>query len=199
MANNTLSSLLPILLASSTLFFFTTLSTAKTHDRFSKTLSPQKLGLNKQKLTHLHFYLHDTLSGKNPTAIKVAEAKTTNTSSTGFRTVVVMDDPLTEGPEPSSKLVGRAQGLYALASQNEIGLLLVFNYVFIKGEYNGSTLGILGRNAVFSTVSKVREFPIVGGTGIFRFARGYAQARIHKVDPKTGDAVLEHSVYAFHY
>ncbi|CAI0402651.1 unnamed protein product [Linum tenue] len=37
-----------------------------------------------------------------------------------------------------------------------------------------STLSILGRNAVWSPV---REMPVIGGSGVFRFARGYAQAR----------------------
>lgn len=119
----------------------------------------------------------------------------TNKSPTGFGAVVMMDDPLTEGPEPSSKLVGRAQGIYASASQTELGLLMVLNYVFVEGKYNGSTLSILGRNSVFSTI---REMPIVGGTGKFRFARGYAQAKTHKLEI-TGDAVVEYNVYVFHY
>ena len=72
----------------------------------------------------------------------------------------MIDDPLTEGPELSSKLVGKAQGIYASASQSETGLLMVLNYVFTEGKYNGSSLSILGRNAVFSGV---REMPIVGG------------------------------------
>ncbi|MQL41563.1 hypothetical protein EI012_27025, partial [Escherichia coli] len=110
--------------------------------------------------------------------------------------VVMTDDPLTVGPEPGSKLVGKAQGLYASAAQDELGLLMVMNLVFTEGKYNGSTLSVLGRNAVFSVV---REIPIVGGSGLFRFARGYAQAKTHTINLKTGDAVVEYSVYVFHY
>ncbi|KAK3019129.1 hypothetical protein RJ639_004121 [Escallonia herrerae] len=163
---------------------------------FSRMLSKKSLGLKREKLSHLHFYFHDIVGGKNPTAILVAQATTTNTSATGFGMVVMIDDPLTVGPEPSSKLIGRAQGIYASASQIETGLLMVLNYVFVEGKYNGSTLSILGRNPVFSTV---REMPIVGGSGIFRFARGYAQARTHSFDFKTGDAVVEYNVFALHY
>ncbi|XP_011039496.1 PREDICTED: dirigent protein 22-like [Populus euphratica] len=164
--------------------------------RFTRYLSPATLGLKKEKLSHLHFYFHDIVSGKNPTAVRIARADMTNTSSTGFGMVAMIDDPLTMTPELSSKLVGRAQGIYASASQNDIGLLMTMNFVFMEGKYNGSTLSVLGRNSVLSTV---REMPIVGGSGLFRFARGYAQASTHMFDSTTGDAVVEYNVYVFHY
>ncbi|KAL3846294.1 hypothetical protein ACJIZ3_003697 [Penstemon smallii] len=154
------------------------------------------MGLKKQKLSHLHFYFHDIVAGRHPTAIRVAEAATTNTSATVFGAVVIMDDPLTLGPELSSKIVGRAQGIYAFADLTNFGLLMVLNYVFTEGKFNGSTISILGRNAVLSAV---REMPIVGGSGVFRFASGYAQAKTHTLDLKTGNAVVEYNVYVFHY
>lgn len=164
--------------------------------RFSRPLSRAKLGLKKEKLSHLRFYFHDIVSGHSPTAVRVAEAPTTKNSSTAFGAVVMMDDPLTAGPELGTKLVGKAQGIYASASQTELGLLMVLNFAFVEGKYNGSNLSVLGRNAVFSPV---REMPIVGGSGLFRFARGYARARTHKVDLNTGDAVVEYNVYVLHY
>lgn len=106
------------------------------------------------------------------------------------------DDPLTVGPEPNSKLVGRAQGIYGSASQHEGGLLMVMNFAFVDGKYNGSTLSMLGRNMVLSAT---REMPIVGGSGAFRFARGYALARTHWYNVETGDAIVEYNVYVFHY
>ncbi|KAM7505574.1 hypothetical protein LguiB_004478 [Lonicera macranthoides] len=108
----------------------------------------------------------------------------------------MMDDPLTVGPELTSKMVGRAQGIYASAAQDEMGFLMVLNYAFVEGKYNGSTLSILGRNPV---MSEMREMPIVGGSGLFRFARGYAQARTHAVNFTSGDAVVEYNVYVLHY
>ncbi|EOY09569.1 Translation protein SH3-like family protein, putative [Theobroma cacao] len=42
--------------------------------------------------------------------------------------------------------------------------------------------------------STVRETPIVGGSGLFRFARGYAEARTHSREAKTRSCV-----YVFHY
>ncbi|KAL9425559.1 hypothetical protein AB3S75_032507 [Citrus x aurantiifolia] len=172
-----------------------TLVTAKS-DHFSKTLSPSSVKLRKQKLSHLHFYLHDKVSGQNATAVRVAQAAMTNQSPTFFGAVIMFDDALTMEPERSSKLVGRAQGMYGSASQTETGLAVVMNFAFMEGKYNGSTLSVMGRNAVFSTV---REMPIIGGSGLFRFARGYVQAKTHTIDLKTGDAVVEYNVYVFHY
>ncbi|MBA0742838.1 hypothetical protein Gogos_015853, partial [Gossypium gossypioides] len=150
---------------------------------FSRNLSPSSLGLKKpEKLSHLHFYFHDVVTGKNVTAVRVAKAPTT-TKSSPFGAVAVMDDPLTISPDIGSKLVGKAQGIYALASQTEASLLMAFNFAFVEGKYNGSNLSVLGRNPVFSAV---REMPVIGGSGVFRFARGYTEAKTRTFDLKTG-------------
>ncbi|CAA7016184.1 unnamed protein product [Microthlaspi erraticum] len=130
--------------------------------------------------------------GRHPTAVKVAEAAQTNTSKTYFGSVFVMDDPLTLLPDVSSKRIGYAQGMTVSASQTELGLLMIFHFVFTEGEYNGSTISILGRNLVFSDV---REMPVVGGSGAFRFARGYAEGKTHSLDVKTGNAILEYNIH----
>ncbi|XP_062167617.1 dirigent protein 22-like [Alnus glutinosa] len=189
----TLPKVTPTVLILFTIFSFSAFATAGS---FSRALSPAKLGLKREKLSHLHFYFHDIVSGRNPTAVRVAEAAMTNMSLTGFGAVFMMDDPLTVRPELSSKLVGRAQGIYASASQTEVGFLMVLNFAFMEGKYNGSSLSVLGRNVILSAV---RELPIVGGSGLFRFARGYAQARTHTFDMRTKDAVVDYNVYAFHY
>ncbi|XP_062201739.1 dirigent protein 22-like [Phragmites australis] len=149
-----------------------------------------------EKQTHIKLYWHDVVSGPNPTAVQVARAAVTNTSKTAFGVVVVIDDPLTEGPDlKSSKPVGRAQGTYIGAGKDTVALLMNMNFVFQGGKYNGSTVAIMGRNEVFSAV---REMAIVGGTGVFRWARGYAQARTHTLDLKTGDATVEYNLFIKH-
>ncbi|PON74379.1 Disease resistance response protein [Parasponia andersonii] len=85
-------------------------------------------------MSHLHFYFHDILSGKNPTAVKIINEPPDSKSSSGlFGRTYIMDDALTEGQEPTSKIVGRAQGFYSLAAQNDVALLMVLNFVFIEG------------------------------------------------------------------
>ncbi|KAB1227894.1 Dirigent protein 19 [Morella rubra] len=96
----------------------------------------------------------------------------------------------------SSKFIGRAQGFYALASQEEVGLLMAMNFAFTEGKYNGSTITMLGRNAVFT---KVREMPVIGGSGLFRFATDYVQAKTYKFNSTTRDSIVEYNVYVLHY
>ncbi|KAK4413069.1 Dirigent protein 21 [Sesamum alatum] len=153
------------------------------------------MGIKSETLSHLHFYFHDIGLGSNPTAIQVAQAATTNSSSSLFGAVAVIDDRLTEGPQISSKTVGRAQGMYIFADSTQVALSVLYNFVFTEGKFNGSVLSILGRNLMSSAV---RELVIVGGSGVFRFARGYAETRTINISMQTG-AVAEYNLYVFHY
>ena len=116
-------------------------------------------------------------------------------SSTLFGMINMIDNPLTVGPKLSSKMVGRSEGLYASAGIQDVGLLMAMNFVFSDGKYNGSTLTIVGRNNV---MAKVREMPIIGGSGLFRFARGYAKANTIDL-PSNGNAIVEYNIYVTHY
>ncbi|KAJ6340886.1 hypothetical protein OIU78_009127 [Salix suchowensis] len=147
--------------------FATILVTGDEDHEFVRRLDRKLLGLKKEKLSHFKLYWHDILTGPNPSAIQVVPPPS-NTSRTAF----------------------------GLASQEDIGLLMAMNFAFIEGKYNGSTITVLGKNSVLSTV---REMPVIGGSGLFRFARGYVQARTQKFDVATGDATVEYNVYVFHY
>ncbi|MCD7450050.1 hypothetical protein HAX54_003106 [Datura stramonium] len=156
----------------------------------------QKLPYAKQKVTKFHFYFHDIFSGKNPTAVPIARSSMTAKSPTLFGSVVMIDDPLTIGPEPNSTIVGRAQGIYGSDDQKELGLVVAFNFVFTTGKYNGSTLSVLGQNRA---LRKYREMPIIGGSGIFRLARGIATAKTYWISATGGDAIVEYNVIVLHY
>ncbi|KAH7560414.1 hypothetical protein JRO89_XS10G0012500 [Xanthoceras sorbifolium] len=171
------------------------LVSAQNYD-YARTLDRNLFGLKQEKLTHFRLYWHDILSGSHPTSVQVVAPPPSNSPTTFFGAISMMDDPMTEGPGLNSKLIGRAQGLYGFAAQGELGAIMVMNFVFMEGKYNGSTIAILGRNKV---LSDVREMPVVGGSGLFRFARGYVQARTRVLDAKTGDATVEYNVYVLHY
>ncbi|MED6130457.1 hypothetical protein PIB30_000957 [Stylosanthes scabra] len=175
--------------------FSSAIVTAK-HPPYYQTISPTSLGFHREKFSHLHFYFHDFVSGPRPTAVDVAQANITDKSPTLFGDVRMADDPLTIGPDLGSKLIGRAQGIYAYASQNDFGLMMIMNLEFLEGKYNGSTMSLLGRNNIFSAV---REMPIVGGSGLFRFARGYALAKTYFFNVTAQNAIVEYNVYVFHY
>ncbi|KAK2363546.1 pterocarpan synthase [Trifolium repens] len=168
-----------------------------TATNYYQSLSPSMLGFQEEKFTHLHFYFHDIVSGPKPSMVFVAEPNGKVKNALPFGTVVAMDDPLTTGPERDSKLIGKAQGIYTSISQDEMGLMMVMTMAFTHGDFNGSTLSILGRNMIMS--EPIREMAIVGGTGAFRFVRGYAQAKFHSVDYSKGDAIVEYDIFVFHY
>lgn len=152
----------------------------------------------KEKRTKLHFYFHDIVSGNNPTAMRVAKSTTYSSLTgtlTGFGNVVMADDVLTSGPEANSTIVGRAQGIYASASMEDLGFLMTMNLAFSDGDFNGSTLSLLGRNPV---LHEYREMPIVGGSGFFRMARGTATAKTYTFN-LLGDAIVEYNVMVSHY
>ncbi|XP_030547595.1 dirigent protein 22-like [Rhodamnia argentea] len=144
----------------------------------------------KEKLTHLHFFWHDIFTGPNLSAVIIVSPK--SNSFAFFGSVSVINDALTIGPDLSSGIIGRAQGLYLSASQEEIAALMAMNLVFTEGEYKGSTLTMLRRNTIFM---KVREMPVIGRTSSFRFARGYVHVRTYQFDPKTGLTVVEYDAF----
>ncbi|XP_076917498.1 dirigent protein 22-like [Bidens hawaiensis] len=179
--------------------FSQTFPTTEADPTFLQSVKKNPMKLQTEKLSHFRFYWHDIISGPNPTVVNIVQPPVNNktkTTPTGFGMINMIDDPLTEKPEVGSKLLGRAQGFYGMASQEEPGLLMAMNFVFTTGKYNGSTISILGRNPVFH---KVREMPVIGGSGLFRFARGYVQASTHTFDLKTGDACVEYNVHVLHY
>ncbi|XP_065850974.1 dirigent protein 22-like [Euphorbia lathyris] len=152
----------------------------------------------KLKKTNIQFYMHDVVGGPKPSAVRVAgrdNFTSPDPIAAMFGSIFVMDNSLTVSPNPNSTVVGRAQGIYAMASQqNELSLLMTLTYEFITGPYNGSSFSVLGRNPV---MSEVREMPVVGGTGIFRLARGYCLAKTHSMDQM--DAIIGYNVTLLHY
>ncbi|KAL7206927.1 hypothetical protein ACSBR2_019601 [Camellia fascicularis] len=156
----------------------------------------ESLNHAKEKVTKLHFYFHDIESGNNPTSITVAQANNSLSSPTFFGLINMVDNPLTEGPELTSKQLGRAQGMFGASSMEEQSVFMNINLFFTDGEFNGSTLALLGRNSIFH---EYREMSIVGGSGVFRLARGIATAKTYSINTNLGDAVVEYHVIAIHY
>lgn len=162
----------------------------------STTAWRRSLGVGKEKVTKLHFYFHEIISGNNPSAIRIAQAATTGKSPTLFGLLAMADDALTVGPEPDSKVVGRAQGTYGSSGQVTLDFLMTMNFCFTHGKYNRSCISILSRNSIMASE---REMAIVGGTGVFRLARGVAMAKTHWFNATTGDAIVEYHLTVLHY
>ncbi|KZV41112.1 dirigent protein 19-like [Dorcoceras hygrometricum] len=110
--------------------------------------------------------------------------------------VRVADDALRVASTPGSKIIGRAQGIYASSSLEETAFFMTLNLVFTDGDYNGSTLSLHGYNP---SAHKFREMAIVGGSGAFRLARGIATARTVWFNLTTLYFVIEYHVVVLHY
>ncbi|RRT65121.1 hypothetical protein B296_00010815 [Ensete ventricosum] len=141
------------------------------------------------KFTHLHFYFHEKDSGPNATLVTAVEPP--KNSTTSFGSIVVYDNVLRERDDPASALIGRAQGIGAITALDGGSGLAAMNLVFTAGEYNGSTLALLGR----FVAGAVSERGIVGGSGRFRLARGYSLSKV--VSSTTAAVVAEFDVYGF--
>ncbi|GMP37594.1 hypothetical protein CsSME_00009202 [Camellia sinensis var. sinensis] len=146
-----------------------------------------------QKVTKLHFYFQDL---RDITTTIVAQSNTSLTSPTFFGLIYMVDDPLTVGPSQASKAVGRAQGLYGFSSKEDMRLIMAIDIVFTDGTYNRSTLTVLGSNPVTQTN---RELAVIGGTGVFRLARGVALLNTYFLNAALGNAIVEYTVIVQHY
>ncbi|XP_061375848.1 dirigent protein 22-like [Gastrolobium bilobum] len=181
-----------LLLSSYTL---TSVSTEETG--FVRSLDREMMGMEKKKnFSQFRFYWQDIVVGNNVTSVAIVPPLPKYNPVNAFGLVRIFDNALTLGPELSSKLVGRAEGFYASTSPTQLDFLVVMSFALFEGRYNGSSITIAGRDVVSNTV---REMPVIGGSGVFRFSTGYAEARTHFFDPKTDNAVLEFNVYVFHY
>ncbi|CAL0307629.1 unnamed protein product [Lupinus luteus] len=154
----------------------------------------------KQKLTYLHFYFFDILSGKYPTAVEIAHSNTTfgANSTTQFGKLYAIHDYLREGPHTNSKVIGNAQGLYISSSldDNVTSLVVYVDIGFTTGKYNGSSISVFSRNPVTEVN---RELAVVGGRGKFKMARGFAETKTQYLNITNGDAIVEYKVTVVHY
>jgi len=123
------------------------------------------------------FYMHDILSGCNKTAFPVAGFNGSSSNPGKFGSLIVISDVITKRPRftesDSENNVGRAQGAYVNTNPvTGLDFFMFFTISFDQNmKYSGSTLEIQGLDRFNQTQS---EYAVVGGTGNFRFARGYA-------------------------
>ncbi|XVF67885.1 hypothetical protein PTKIN_Ptkin10aG0157900 [Pterospermum kingtungense] len=152
-----------------------------------------------EKVTKLHFFLHDTMTGKAPSAVMIARPNVTtafNDTPNPFGSVFATDDPLTVGPNLTSEIIGSAQGLWVSTGQDVLTLLFYMDFGFTKGEFDGSSISLFSRNPITQTE---RELAIVGGRGKFKMAKGFANLKTYFVNFTSGDAIVEYNMTVIHY
>lgn len=120
--------------------------------------------------TKITVYLQDRTRGPNTTVVPIAGIHGKAWTFFSFGTVYCTDDPITEGLEESSAQIGRAQGIFVISSLDGSIAHVLLSLVGTNEEYSGSTIEIQGPSR---QLEKAREVAVVGGTGKFRYARGY--------------------------
>ncbi|KAL0919342.1 hypothetical protein M5K25_011430 [Dendrobium thyrsiflorum] len=136
--------------------------------------------------TRIHFYYQERTKPPNATAIKVVSSPIEHANPIfAFGNIFVFDDPITEDLDPASHLLGRVQGQLVIVSLDGNDGLYTLNIHFTNlSPWTGSTLTVIGRNPTQQTV---KELPVVGGTGLFRLARGYVVVtRLTPIDSPSG-------------
>ncbi|KAJ7947717.1 Dirigent protein [Quillaja saponaria] len=92
-----------------------------------------------------------------------------------FGTMTVIDDELTEGIELGSGLLGKAQGFYIVSSEDGVSQTMAFTAMFQESGYADS-LSFFG---VHRTAVSESHLAVIGGTGKYVKAQGYAIVKTH--------------------
>jgi Dirigent-like protein len=148
------------------------------------------IGTLEENQTGIKLYFHEILRGPNETSFIIAGP---NLTSHVFGDIVIFDNALREGPDPNSKLIGQAQGTSVLASQSDLSALTAINFIFTDGSYNGSTIALFGRVPASGTAERT----VIGGSGLFRMAMGYAISTL--VNASTDAYIVEFNFHLLHY
>ncbi|XP_068637585.1 dirigent protein 25-like [Aristolochia californica] len=102
-----------------------------------------------------------------------------------FGTLTVIDDVLTEGHDLGSGVVGKAQGFYVASSEDGTSQTMAFTAMFQADHYVNS-LTFFG---VHRTVTDESHLAVLGGTGKFVNAKGYAIVKTLNPEQHTTDGV----------
>ena len=124
---------------------------------------------------HLVYYVQEIRGGPNSTSLAAAGTGQGNDSAIGWGSFMVYDNPLTEGPDTDSKLLGVITGSAVITTKGGIasgGLQISAQHIFNEAsEYNGSSITVTG--TLQSPLGPPWECIVPGGTGYFRGYQGY--------------------------
>ncbi|KAK8999400.1 hypothetical protein V6N11_070567 [Hibiscus sabdariffa] len=117
-----------------------------------------------------------------------------------FGTITVIDDELTETHELGSAVLGRAQGFYLASSLDGNSQTIALTVLLHGGEHAHEFEDTISFFGVHRTVSPESQIAVVGGTGKYEHAKGYAtvETLLHQEDQHITDGVdtiLHFNVY----
>ncbi|CAI8616122.1 unnamed protein product [Vicia faba] len=135
----------------------------------------------------LVFYMQDVGKGPNATVLPIIGIKDKVWSYNTFGTIFAVDDPITLTSSPTSTQIGSAQGIITVTSQDGANVNIILSIVFNNAQYSGSTLEIQGTSRQHENL---RELSVVGGTGRFRFARGFIVFETISYDASNNQSII---------
>ncbi|GMP66796.1 hypothetical protein CsSME_00027005 [Camellia sinensis var. sinensis] len=146
--------------------------------------------------TNMTLNFQEYYAGPNATVNTLTGIPGNDWAFDSFGTTYVVDDPITQSLDKNSSEIARGQGIYMTSSLDGANMQVLISIVFTSNEYNGSTLEIQGRSL---QAANVREVSVVGGTEIFKFARGIAKFETLNVDTSTFYALVQCDLTVLHY
>ncbi|KAI3769677.1 hypothetical protein L6452_00787 [Arctium lappa] len=151
--------------------------------------------LSELKQTSMTLYFQVYFGGPNAT-MKPITFSADPWSFKQFGTIFCTDDPMNVGIDQDSAQVARAQGIYVTSALDGSNTHVLISIVFSNEEFDGSTLEVQGTSKQFE---RVREVAVVGGTGRFQLARGYATLETVHLDLSLSYSIIEGNFTLWHY
>uniref|UniRef100_A0A3Q7GQ66 Dirigent protein n=1 Tax=Solanum lycopersicum TaxID=4081 RepID=A0A3Q7GQ66_SOLLC len=106
-----------------------------------------------------------------------------------FGSITVVDNELTEGHELGSSVLGRAQGFYLTSSSDGTSHTLALTTLF-HGEHNHEVDDTISFFGIHRTATPISHIAIIGGTGKYENAKGFATIEtLPHVDQHTTDGL----------
>ncbi|GMN57330.1 hypothetical protein TIFTF001_026450 [Ficus carica] len=107
-----------------------------------------------------------------------------------FGSVTVIDDELTEQHELGSAVIGRAQGFYLASSLDGNSHTMVMTVMVHGGDHGHQVEDAISLFGVHRTATPVSHVAVIGGTGKYENAQGYATVEsLPQVNQHTTDGV----------
>lgn len=111
----------------------------------------------------------------------------------------MVDNELTEGHELGSAVVGKAQGFYLASSSDGTSHTIALTVILHGGDHHDIVDDTISFFGVHRTASPESQIAVIGGTGKYENAKGYATVEtIQQEDQHTTDGVdtvMHFSVY----